>query len=150
MTIHKSAAVVSGIMPDHALAGNVHFRFGYITTPDDDMVSGDTLQMVPVPKNARILNLIVGCDVDIPGASGLEVGDGDSNARFFNTISFGLAGKHYFLQSECGVYSGLGYKYAQDDTIDIYLKTATSKVPTATTFKCLVKYNITGTISDES
>jgi len=43
----------------------------------------------------------------------------------------------------------VGYKYAQDDTIDIYLKKTSTKVPTAATFDLWVLYNITGTINDE-
>lgn len=149
MTTHQSAAVQSGIMPDHALAGNVHVRYGYITTADDDMVSGDTLELVPIPENARILQIILKSSTDIPGASGIEVGDGASNGRFFNGISLGAASR-FFQLGVCGVFSGLGYKYAQDDTIDLFLRKAATKVPTSSTIQLWVIYNITGTISDES
>jgi len=150
MATHKSAAVLSGIMPDHALAGNVHFRHGYFTTADDDMVSGETIEMLPIPQGARILELMVRCDTVLTGGTGTEIGDGDSNARFYNALTMAAAMYARFGETKYGfVESGVGYKYAQDDTIDIYLKKTSTKVPTAATFDLWVLYNITGTINDE-
>jgi len=149
MTIHKSAAVQSGIMPDHALAGNMHFRYGIITTADDDMVSGDTLEMVPIPEGARIIGMIVKSDTDIPGADDTDIGDGTDQDRFFDGLSLGAANRQFELFTD-GKFAALGYKYTTDDTIDIYLQKAATKVPTGSVFEMLVWYNMTGTISDES
>ena len=149
MTIHKSAAVQSGIMPDHALAGNVHFRFASLTTADDDMVSGDTIEMIPIPEGARIIGIVFKSDTDIPGASDTDVGDGTDTDRYFDGLSLGAANRKFELFTD-GTFAALGYKYSQDDTIDVYLQKAATKVPTGSTFEMLVIYNITGTISDES
>jgi len=149
MTTHQSDAVVSGIMPDHALAGNVHFRYASLTTADDDMISGDTIEMLPIPENARIIGMVFKSDTDIPGADDTDVGDGGAQNRFFDGITLGAANRIFELVVD-GVYAGVGYKYAQDDTIDIYLQKAATKVPTGSVFELLVIYNITGTISDES
>ena len=150
MATHKSDAVVSGIMPDMARAGNVQFRYGYITTADDDMVSGDTLQLVPIPKNARVVSLAIYVSAALTGASGVEIGDGNSNGRFFNGVNFSTAHKNLPLDGISGLEGGLGFKYTQDDTIDFYLRKTSTKVPTAVTFKAFLTYNITATISDES
>jgi hypothetical protein len=150
MTTWKSDAVISGIMPDMARAGNVHFRYGYITTADDDMVSGDTLQLVPIPKNARVISLDVYVSAALTGATGCEIGDGNSNGRFLNGIGFATAHKIVPLSGLSGLEGGLGFQYTQDDTIDFFLRKTSTKVPTAVSFKVFLTYNIIATIADES
>jgi hypothetical protein len=93
--------------------------------------------------------MIYKSDTDIPGADDTDVGDGDSQNRFFDGLSLGAANRIFELVVD-GVFAAVGYKYAQDDTIDIYLQKAATKVPTDSVFELLVLYNITGTISDES
>ncbi len=147
MTTHQSTAVTSGLMPDKTIPGLVLCRTGHITTANDNMVSGDTLEMVPVPNGAKIIDLQVAIDTAISGATGTEIGDGTSNGRFLNGVSFG-DGNIMSLGAD-GVIGCLGYEYEQDDTIDIFLRKAATKVPTSTKITMNVWYKMAGSLEDE-
>jgi len=147
MTTHQSTAVTSGLMPDKTLPGLVLCRTASKKTANDDMVSGDTLEMIPIPKGAKVIDIQVGIDTELPGATGTEIGDGTSNGRFFNGVSFGT-GDIMTLGAD-GVVGALGYEYEQDDTIDIFLKKAATKVPTSVRFTMNVWYKMAGSLEDE-
>ena len=149
MTTHRSLAAIAGIMPDYAQAGVVLCRTGRLTTADDNMVSGDTLQMVPVPENAIILDIKAYANVEIPGATGCHIGDGSSPTRFFDDACLGDV--NYLQLEDDGKPIGCGYCYDEgNDTIDIALTKAATKVPTSTVFTMHVWYKMMGSISDEN
>uniref|UniRef100_A0A6M3L6H8 Uncharacterized protein n=1 Tax=viral metagenome TaxID=1070528 RepID=A0A6M3L6H8_9ZZZZ len=158
MTTVYSTAVVSGIMPDHTKAGLVLRRNAtYVTTSDGELVSGDTIQMVPIPEGAQILDVQIYCSGNAALATGLTVGDGNSARRFFDGPTF--TGDHlYGLKSAGAVGDVAGvkvgsflYQYASADTIDIFLKktAASTYLPTSITFKMSVEYCMAGSIEDE-
>lgn len=158
MTIHKSSAVTSGIMPDHAKAGVVFCRSAEYSTSDDSMVSGDTLQMIPVPKNAKVLRVEFFHEALPAGCTGANVGYGGDPNAFFSTLTItGEKFEIYPFQAGCGptqTYfgntTGWLHTFTADDTVDMALGSAATKIPTNTTFKMAVWYKMTGTISDET
>ena len=151
MTIHRSGAAISGIMPDYSQAGVIMCRTGVFTTVNDDMVSGDTIQMVPVPKGAIIMNIQAYAGTAISGCSQIDIGDGSSSARFFNGFSWGDL-NYLFMDNTDGVVANIGYCYDEgNDTIDINLsEDVSTKVPTSIKFTMHVWYKMTGSISDEN
>ena len=150
MTIYRSGAVTAGIMPDYSQAGVMLCRTGTYLTTDDQILSGDTIQMVPVPKYACIMDIHVYADTQIQGASHIEIGDGASPARFMNTLSFGDV--NYADMMTDGVALQIGYCYDEgNDTIDITLgPSCSTNIPTSITFTMHVFYKMQGSISDES
>lgn len=150
MTIYKSSAVDSGIMPDATKAGVPLVRTGFITTTAKVITSGDTLQMVPVPKGAKILDVIVQAVLPT-GFSGEDVGYGGDPDCFMDAANLNPVGAGY--QSMVGgkqATAGFLTIFTHNDTIDIALKKAPAKIPTSTTIKMAVYYTMTGTIVDES
>ena len=154
MTTYKSTAVTAGSMPDFGVpAGVLLCRTGEYTTENDNMVSGDTIEMVPVPKYARIIDMQFYCNEtqDLSGFTCTEIGDANSNARFFNLTTMGDASAFWKQLYADGAKQKEGYfDVTQDDTIDIYLKTGVTKVATGMKFVINVIYKMVGSISDES
>lgn len=155
MTTHQSEAVIAGIMPDYSRAGVVLARTGYITTAaQDEIISGDTIQMVPVPKNAQILDIHItasktGGTLAITDCTGVHVGDGASPSRFFDdaTLSAQAALSLSRHQSHPGA---IGYTYDEGaDTIDIALTSAATVLETSVKIMMTVFYKMAGSIKDE-
>ena len=104
--------------------------------------------MIPIPKGAKIVDMNLAIDdASAVGATQTDVGDGVSNARFFNSLdfsdiaAFNLAGE--------GVPAALGYEYPADDTIDIYVKTASTAIATGANISMNVFYKMAGSLDDE-
>ena len=150
MTTYRSGAAIAGIMPDYAQAGVVLCRTGVYTTTHDNIVSGDTIQMVPVPKGAIIMDIHAYCGTAIGGVSNIDIGDGASSARFMNGFSWGDL--NYLDMMTDGVVANIGYCYDEgNDTIDINLsEDCATKIPTSIVFTMHVWYKMTGSISDEN
>lgn len=151
MTIHKSDAVTAGIMPDHALAGVMLSRSAEFVTSDDSIVSGDTIQMVPIPKNAKILMIDLYYS-DLPdGCTGTDVGYGGDGDAFLSTIP--VTGANFvrwpgsgYDNNTAGAYL---HTFTADDTIDIALTSAPTKIPTSQNIYMNVVYKMVGSIDDE-
>lgn len=157
MTTYKSDAVNAGIMPDFAQAGVVLNRTASYSPTTDVITSGDTLQMVPIPKNAKLLrvefyhtalqteitNIDVGWGGDVDGifaditptGEKFEIWPGRQPASHTTT---------YF-----GNTAGFLHMFTADDTIDIYFNTANTSVETNENFQMSVWYKMCGTIADE-
>jgi hypothetical protein len=159
MTIHKSSAVTSGIMPDMgAPAGLVLCRSTSYTTVNDNIKTSDTLQMIPIPKNAKILRVEI-YHTSLPaGSTGSDVGYGGdpdafldgidmtgANLRIWPSIKGNGPTQHAFRN-----LAGLGHTFTADDTIDITFNKLPTKIPTSQNFKMVVFYKMVGCISDES
>lgn len=145
MSIVKSAAVTSGITPDHAKVGGVLNRIGEYTVTAT-LTANDVVQMVPIPKNARIINMNLGfsgANVD----STLDVGDGGDVDRFFDGIPTGMVDNKFTLFSD-GTTNGMNYTYSAQDTIDI--KVLTNDLDIGTRLDLNVQYVMVGTIKDEN
>ena len=107
MTIHKTAAIQAGIMPDFRGAGVVLCRSSQWTAADDSVVSGDTLQMVPIPSGAKILRLFMGFGALPAGFTGEDVGYGGRQRKDlawkFHSIVLGNRGCNRDQGQSCGV-----------------------------------------------
>lgn len=105
------------------------------------LVLNDVIEMVNVPKGARILELILETDdLDTNGAPAivLDVGDGSSTARFIDGSTIGQAGGLDRLGSN------LGYRYTAADTIDVLVQVAPATGATSGTIKLAVCYTMEG------
>lgn len=160
MTTHKSDAVTAGIMPDFNQAGVVLNRSAEFTTADDSIVSGDTIQMVPIPKNAKVLRVEV-YHSDLPdGTTGANIGYGGDPNAFIATYPMTGAGMICWPGAFAmgGDATGANYDntagflhtFTADDTIDIAIGSAATKIPTNQYLYMSVYYKMTGTIADET
>jgi len=154
MTTYKSAAVSAGIMPDYSRGGVVLCRTGfYHPAAQDLLISGDTVQMVPVPKNAQILDFHItasvgGGAIDFTGATGCHVGDGASATRFMDDVSLGTLEMLTMVGS--GKPGAIGYTYDEgNDTIDIAFTKAATVNQTDLVIVMNVYYKMAGEIDDE-
>jgi hypothetical protein len=154
MTTLKSDAVTDGIKPDYSRAGVVLCRTGmYHAAAQDEIISGDTLQMVPVPKNAQILDITItakkaGGTLDLAGATGCHVGDGSSSSRFMDDVSLGNV-RMLNMRTD-GKPQAIGYTYDEGaDTIDIAWTSMATVMETDTVIVMNVFYKMAGSIADE-
>lgn len=154
MTTQKSDAVKSGLMPDYSRAGVVLCRTGmYHAAAQDEIICGDTVQMVPIPKNAQILDIhivakLAGGTLSWAGCTGCHVGDGASPTRFMDDVSLGNV-IHLCMEDD-GKPAGIGYTYDEgEDTIDIAFTKMSTVNMTDTIIIMNVYYKMAGSISDE-
>ena len=151
MTTHKSDAVQAGVKADYAKAGVVLCRSSKFVTEDDSIVSGDTIQMVPVPKNACVLALDLYYS-DLPdGCTGTDVGYGGDSDAFMATIP--VTGANFVRWPGSSYDNNTSdmflHTFTADDTIDIALTSAPTKIPTSQQIYMAVYYKMVGTIGDE-
>jgi len=149
MTTHKTDAVTAGIMPDFAQAGVVLCRSGSIYTADDSIVSGDTLQMVPIPEGAMVLQVQV-YHSDLPdGTTGCDIGYRGNADAFAAAVTVTAADWKVFPGNALEANDGFRWVFTADDTIDITFGKAPTKLPTASYLRMNVWYKMTGVLSDE-
>jgi hypothetical protein len=158
MTTHKSDAVQAGIMPDWAQAGVVLNRSTEYTVSDSSLVSGDTLQLIPVPKGAKILRIELFHNACPAGVTGSDLGYGGDTNAFFGSLT--LTGEKFEIypgqqqNAHTTVYfgktDGFLHTFTADDTIDLTFPSAPTHIVTNTDFKISVWYKMTGTIADET
>jgi hypothetical protein len=161
MTTYKSDAVTSGIMPDHARAGVVLNRTASYSPTTDVITSGDTLQMVPIPKYAKLLRV----DLYHTGLQGdittIDVGWGGDPNGFFEGIIPTVESFHTYptgkpsLGATCTLAyydntAGFLHMFTADDTIDISFPAGTTSLETDENFQMSVWYKMCGTIADET
>lgn len=83
--------------------------------------AGDVIQMVPIPRGAMVIDIVMAAS-NMGGANfTYGVGDGNSTTRYLNsqsTSANGPVARPYI--------SGSGYSYSADDTIDVIMQTAGS------------------------
>lgn len=151
MTLHKTAAVNSGLAPDWTKPGVELVRTSIHTTADDTLVSGDTLQLVPVPKGAKILDVIISASL-ASGCSGEDVGYGGDTDAFMDAANLSSASGGGYQSMVAGKQATAGFLtvFTHADTIDLALVKSPTKIPTGTTIKTVVRYVMTGTIEDET
>lgn len=152
MTTHKSDAVQAGIMPDFAQAGVVLCRSAEFVTSDDSIVSGDTIQMVPVPDNSKVLGLSVYYSALPAGVTGCDIGYGGDTDAFMATVPMTAANiKAAYMGQTAGFQNVAGFlhTFTADDTIDIAIVKAPTKIPTSQHIYMSVFYKMTGVLNDE-
>ena len=157
MTIHKSDAVVSGLMPDDSRAGVVLCRTTEFAggSSDYNIITGDTLQMIPIPKNAKILriDLYHGSATKTVDA---DLGDGQDPDRYIVSIGMSSAQIRTWpqdtgsaLPTGCSA-TGFLKTYATQDTIDLTFNTYSGSATKTFAINMAVWYKMIGSISDES
>ena len=147
MTTYSSDAVNAGIMPDFRVpAGVVLNRHVIYTTASDAIVSTDVIKLLPVPKNARILNVTISALLPA-GCTGCDVGYGGNPDAFHDGLDL-LTAAVYNMSA--GDVSGFLHKFTADDTIDLTLNKAPTKIPTSTIIYASVSYKMTDAIADEA
>ncbi len=147
MTTHTTSAVDAGIMPDFRVpAGVVLNRSVVFTTEDDSIVTGDVVQLLPVPKNARVLDVSISATLPA-GTTGCDVGYGGDPDAFHDGADL-VDGTVFDMGS--GDVAGFLHKFTADDTIDLTLNKAPTKIPTDTVIYASVTYKMTDAIDDEA
>ena len=144
MSTLYSDAVTSGIMPDYARVGGVISRTASYTAAAAVAVD-DVIQMIPIPKDAKILDMKLGI-ASASKFSTLDVGDASDVDRFFDGIPTGMVDNTFSLFGD-GTTNGMNYRYTTQDTIDITV--LDSQLAIGTRLDLSVQYTIAGTIRDE-
>jgi hypothetical protein len=156
-TTYTTPAVDSNVMPDqNSPAGMVLCRIAqYVAVSADTVAAGDTVQMVPIPKGAQILNVCVEWSAQASTAA-LSVGTGDDTDLFFSAIVATNLGRINFfggftngaeIDETQNALGGMGYEFTADDTIDILFSTA--GMATGDVLTMAVYYVMSGTIEDQ-
>ncbi len=150
MTTHKSNAVTAGIMPDWAQAGVVLCRSAEYTSAAA-IACGDTIQMVPIPKGAKVLQIQVRYNTVEAGASGCSIGYGGSTAAFADGLDFTADNVKVFPGGGGNAFAGFLHTFTADDTIDIAIPSAEGAITAGQAkIDMAVWYKMTGTITDET
>lgn len=105
------------------------------------LVVDDVIQMVKIPKGARIVNVILSStDLDTDGTPAiiLDVGDGTVTDRFIDGATIAQAGGVQHLNEP----GGTGYVYTDDDTIDVKVQVAPDVGTTSGTIGLTVDYDM--------
>ena len=132
----KSADVLAG---DYGVANNpkgvvLAVAATYTVPSSGGPGIGEKVEMVPVPKGAKILNVKTAGPAGTASMTAV-VGDGGSTSRFNTTITASAA-----FCKDIEVGTGVGYEYTEDDTIDITFGVA---APTAThVYRMVVTYTL--------
>jgi hypothetical protein len=104
------------------------------------LAAADILEMVPVPKGARITDISIHASASLGGTLTASIGDGAAAARFAAAAAFGQGAAGLNRLS-----AGLGHQYTANDTVDIVVATAATPT-TGTVVTCVVEY-IMGDVS---
>ena len=115
-TVTAARAAASQPVKDSMNDGVVSVVGVYSVTANP--TAADVIQMVPVPRGARILDVILSAtDMDSNGTPTVAytVGDGGSANRFITTSTIGQAGGVARLNAQGGHL----YTFAADGTIDV-------------------------------
>lgn len=95
-------------------------------TGNPNLSTGDVIQMVKVPQGAVILSVTGIVDKLSGGNYTFTIGDGNSAARYYGSISTGSTSAIFTAATTGFVASAIGYSYSAEDTIDITVGTATT------------------------
>jgi len=155
MTIHKSEAVQAGIMPDYAQAGVVLCRSCDFEAADDNISSGDTLQMIPIPKNAKVLKIDLFYSTLPAGTTAVQMGWRAKPTGFGDTLDMTGVNQIFWPREirnapNFGGRAGINHTFTADDTIDLAFDNMDTKLPTLTKIVMNVWYKMTGTLEDEA
>ena len=155
MATVRTEAVLADVAPDRQ-NGQVQVVWGHYSYADEGAVAiNDVIQMVPIPKDARILDILVEWNSTWDAGSTFDVGDGDDDDRFLAAIAMANSGRMSLFGGlsngaeidEAINASGLGYTYSAADTIDITIEGAAAD--TGDTITMAVLYVCEGGFDDE-
>jgi len=148
-------------MPDHARAGVVLNRTASYSPTTDVITSGDTIQMVPIPNNAKLLRVEMYHTAMQADITNIDVGWGGDVNGIFSDINPTAERFHTYptgqpaLGATCTLTyyantAGFLHMFTADDTIDIYFYTANTSMETNENFQMSVWYKMCGTVADET
>jgi hypothetical protein len=152
MTTHKSDAVTAGIMPDWARAGVVLCRSSEFTN-DAVVACGDTIQMVPIPKYAKLLMVQVGFNTVEAGATACMIGYGGDTDAIADPVYMTADNVKVFPANVANqaAFTGFLHTFTADDTIDVAIPHAANSITAdEIQINMAVWYKMTGVITDES
>lgn len=136
---YQSDQVIAGAVPDQTSPkGMVLSAVGKFTAPAGGVAVAGVIEMVKVPKNAVVHDVIVQCSA-FGGTNTFSLGDGGAAARFLSAVS-GVSAAIFSLASDSAVAGALGYKYSASDTIDVTI--AASSMPAAATLTVTALYSV--------
>ena len=76
--------------------------------------TNDVVQMVKVPANAIIQEVVLSSSAGVGATANLALGDTGNTARYIASTAFTAS-----TLARLGVHAGHGYKFAADGTVDI-------------------------------
>lgn len=95
--------------------------------------TGDVIQMVKIPENATVLEVILSSSAGVGTTANLSVGDGLDADRYITSTAYTAA-----ALTRLNAHTGVGYKYTAEDTIDVTgVSIATPTVGTVITLAVL-------------
>ena len=145
MTTYYSDAVTSGYSPELTKAG-VRLTRSAKYTPSAVLSTGDVIQMIPIPKDAMILDMTYQIKAGAFNSDAtIDIGDGDDADRFFDGVSTSTAVVKTLRAN--GENAGVHYQYTAADTIDA--KVLSSGLTTNASIYLTVDYKLISTIDDE-
>ena len=104
----------------HGAGASVKVATG-VYTLSGTLAAGQTIPMVALPTNARVLDVLLSTDrLDTGTGIALDVGDKASDTRYFNASEIGRTGGVARLSSA----QGHGFRYVKADTVNVTVKTA--------------------------
>lgn len=125
LTASAAQANVSAKMHEFGVISRV-VDYSLGATGNPNLSTGDVIQMVKVPKGAAILDVRLVVDQLSGGNYTFTIGDGNSAARYYGSISSGSTSAIFTVATTGFVVSSVGYSYSAEDTIDITVGTATT------------------------
>jgi len=145
---NQSAAVIAGVMPDSYEAGRVYCRSAKFTAPAE-LAADSVIEMVPIPKNAMILDIKFQTSAAFHSATTtMDIGDGDDVDRFFDGVDVNAGACNGELWSEGDVATCFNHVYSADDTIDAKVLGEVMDADVEITMD--VYYKVLGSIKDEA
>lgn len=152
MATYVAPRAAAGVQPHDFKPGSnwLTSTFNIATAADSTLGGGaggvafalnDVIQMVKVPKGARVFELILTVtDLDTSTGIVIDVGDGDDPDRYIDGTTIGQTGGTVRLGSGI-VNNSPAYTYTADDTIDILIQVAaTGTAATTGTLTLAVGY----------
>jgi hypothetical protein len=141
MATLKTAKCASTVQPRARIGFEAVFETYTLTAA---LALNDVIQLVQVPKNATILDVIINItDMDTSTGFAFSVGDGNVTDRYIKTSTIGQTGGTVRLGSGITDNACNQYKYTADDTIDLKVTTAaTGTAATTGTIGCTVIYTM--------
>ena len=154
MTIHKSPAVTAGLMPDFGSPAGMVLTRNTEWYPTATVTCLDTIQMIPIPKHAKILKIGIYYNT-VHGNVGMrdcDIGDGQDQDRFLTFINTAHNYKEFPKDATVAqLKAGYFKTFNTDDTIDITLNKVNSDLVAASDIylRMSVEYMMVSAIADE-
>ena len=115
----------------------------YTVTAGAALVINDVIQMLKVPKGARVMEVILAAtdlDSNVTPLITLDVGDGDDPDRYIAASTIGQTGGTVRLGSGITTLTE-AFTYTADDTIDVLVKAAPATGATTFSIRLTVIYS---------